>query len=325
MKSLFISIFLLLAVTAGFAQRVPSDCTAPDSIVEYYKSDAARLAFREVQSEYTDSIRIPKALNDKTMRALLAVYNAKKLSERDTVILLLNIHTKNYPAFWGFEIGIDTSFVWARNLRDSILPTGNKVIDSLMNEFGMSIDRLHKEHLTVSFQYKQPLNLKPLYEAWWGIPGIFVPLIDYDSPDGPDIFQRIHDTTITLTYSWGWEDCWNIKCKYHRYWVFTVFPDCSVQFDSSYGDQFDQTKVNPEITTNNSLYFYPNPAFDKITLEVVSPSTIDILDVEGKIMQSVLSKDETTELSVSPLPSGVYFIRATDKNGNVRSGKFVKE
>jgi hypothetical protein len=31
------------------------------------------------------------------------------------------------------------------------------------------------------------------------------------------------------------------------------------------------------------------------------------------------------KLNISNLPQGIYFIKATDKNGNVLNGKFVKE
>ncbi|MEY2829331.1 MAG: hypothetical protein RIQ33_1189, partial [Bacteroidota bacterium] len=37
------------------------------------------------------------------------------------------------------------------------------------------------------------------------------------------------------------------------------------------------------------------------------------------------SSTQQIQLDVSSLPNGIYFIKATDMNGNMMNGKFVKE
>jgi hypothetical protein len=54
---------------------------------------------------------------------------------------------------------------------------------------------------------------------------------------------------------------------------------------------------------------------------------LEITDVLGRICiaPSPLERAGVRSIDVSTLPSGIYFIKATDKNGNVMNGKFVKE
>jgi hypothetical protein len=75
------------------------------------------------------------------------------------------------------------------------------------------------------------------------------------------------------------------------------------------------------------LSLYPNPADEKITIEtsgVTKESNLSIVNIEG---QEVLTRQITelkTQLDISSLPSGVYFIRVTNER-TVEVGKFVKK
>lgn len=326
MRIILLSILLLCAVSSSFAQRIPSDCTAPDSVVQKYKDDAARIVLRQIlytSSPYKDSVHIPKDMKDSVLRALLAVYNLTNSAEHDTVIMLLDIHTKLSPDIDFFYIRVDTSYKWAKNLIQQKLPTGNRIVDSLMEKYGMFIDKVKEDRRGVDFNFIERLNLGPLENIWRNIPGVSVALVDYFLCT-PDIFEQRHDTSITLTYYYGWDRS-DEFCKHKRSWHFTVFPDCSVQFDTVYGEHLELMTVASAISTTNNLFFYPNPASDKLTVELPAKSTLDIVDVEGKILLSTLCQQGNTEISVSTLPKGMYFLRAMDKNGSVRSAKFIKE
>ncbi len=326
MRITILFILLLFAVSSSQAQRIPSDCTAPDSVAQKYKHDATRLALRRIfsaSSPYQDSIRIPKDKIDEALRPLLAVYNLTT-PERDTVIKLLDIHTEYDTEIDFFHVGVspsDSSEQWAKNLWNKKFPTGNKAVDSLMNEYGMSFNTNKEVPYDSQFIYKEPLNFTALRLAWQKIPGISFGLIDYFLC-APDIFEKHTDSSVTLTYYYGWEPL-TTDCIGYREWYFTIFPDCSVQFDSA--QEWHRMGVSPDITTASDLFFYPNPTSDKLTIELPAKSTLDVVDVEGKIILSTLCQQGNTEISVSTLPKGMYFLRAMDKNGRVKSAKFMKE
>jgi hypothetical protein len=51
------------------------------------------------------------------------------------------------------------------------------------------------------------------------------------------------------------------------------------------------------------------------------------MDVLGRVVFQQIDKSSTQQLQidVSTLPSGIYFIKTTDVNGNQLNGKFVKQ
>ncbi|MFM2225805.1 MAG: hypothetical protein RJA07_2007 [Bacteroidota bacterium] len=91
-----------------------------------------------------------------------------------------------------------------------------------------------------------------------------------------------------------------------------------------------------EVESRKSRTFgivYPNPASQSIVISHQYPklnwevNTIEVTNLLGQ-QQNVIVEKLTTEncqLNTANLPSGIYFIKATDVNGNVMNGKFVKE
>jgi hypothetical protein len=102
------------------------------------------------------------------------------------------------------------------------------------------------------------------------------------------------------------------------------------------------TGVEQLVNDNEKLMVYPNPCGEKLLVTGYQSrtfgigNTLEITDVLGRILMVrqahhdgitvVGHADEgSISINVETLPSGVYFIKATDKNGNVKIGKFVKE
>ena len=75
------------------------------------------------------------------------------------------------------------------------------------------------------------------------------------------------------------------------------------------------------------LSLYPNPATDKITIEIAkgqAPSQLSMLNLNGEeVLTRSLIKPKT-QIDISTLPGGVYFVRPTNDKA-VEVGKFVKE
>jgi len=74
---------------------------------------------------------------------------------------------------------------------------------------------------------------------------------------------------------------------------------------------------------------YPNPVSSQLTVSSnkFAVNTIEVRNLLGQ-QQNVTIEKLTAynfRLTTDKLPSGIYFIKATDLNGNVLNGKFVKE
>ena len=77
----------------------------------------------------------------------------------------------------------------------------------------------------------------------------------------------------------------------------------------------------------SGLSVYPDPAIDKITVEisgVTKESNLAIVDIEGQELITRQITEPKTTIDISDLPSGVYLLRLTSQ-GMVKVGKIIKQ
>jgi hypothetical protein len=75
---------------------------------------------------------------------------------------------------------------------------------------------------------------------------------------------------------------------------------------------------NMEVET--SLFVYPNPVREYLTVSGVSKGEkINVADMNGKVLLTLFSNDNTTEINVSSLQKGVYLLQVGHK-----TIKFIK-
>ena len=72
------------------------------------------------------------------------------------------------------------------------------------------------------------------------------------------------------------------------------------------------------------LMMYPNPATDNLTIQTTEQGIIEILNIEGQLMESIAVNGNKTNINVSTLPDGVYFVEMKTEKG-IAVKKFVKE
>ncbi len=82
-----------------------------------------------------------------------------------------------------------------------------------------------------------------------------------------------------------------------------------------------------EIKQRNKISILPNPAKDKITISypaLTGITNLSIFNVSGeKVIERQLTDNET-QIDISALPRGVYFVRVQDEK-MVEVGKFLKD
>ena len=72
---------------------------------------------------------------------------------------------------------------------------------------------------------------------------------------------------------------------------------------------------------------YPNPAQDQLNirfLELANNTSLEIYDIHGKLLKSLMINDLETHLDVSEYASGVYFVRLIGESNNTQIKKFIK-
>ena len=105
----------------------------------------------------------------------------------------------------------------------------------------------------------------------------------------------------------------------------TVFYNFSLDWLTDGEDTFDPTGVAENQIQTESLKVYPVPASSFITIEAEEMQTINIYNMMGQLIKSVLT-DSASEvcLDISEWASGVYFVEGVDGSGAKRIGRFVK-
>lgn len=82
----------------------------------------------------------------------------------------------------------------------------------------------------------------------------------------------------------------------------------------------DFWEYNSEITSNSNLIeientskIYPNPASNKITINSLENSTIEIKDINGQIIENIQQNSSNMTIDISNYPSGIYFVKVKEK------------
>ena len=114
-------------------------------------------------------------------------------------------------------------------------------------------------------------------------------------------------------------------------------------FEPGPNDTFTLTIINPEgdiavygnpalgieDVESNAFTLYPNPALEKVFLQLstsVVAHEVAVYDVQGRsIHQERHSLSGLIEIETASLHSGLYFVQVIDENGQVAVERFVKE
>lgn len=264
------------------------------------------------------------------MDALIAVYNATSLPERDTVISLLNLHANDpYLSFDALSIYADTSLTWMQAYKNHQLITGNPNIDSLTANYSLDSSHAHfyssNSNGSVYLFFSKNQNLTSLGIKFESIPGVAQaqPSTYYGSP-GKDIDGSIYTNFVGLSYHYAWEDC-PMGCIYDRYWDFKVYRDCSVEFAQSYGDPFPSDYVSNIEYESSSFSIWPNPFSDQINVDHPNNETYTykLVDIVGKVHQTGLI--ENNQISIKDdLPNGSFHLILTSTSGKSKQFKLIK-
>lgn len=76
---------------------------------------------------------------------------------------------------------------------------------------------------------------------------------------------------------------------------------------------------------DNLVTVYPNPTKDRITISAANNiNSIQLYDIQGRLLQTVLENNITSVVDLTQRPSGVYFLKVTTDKG-VKIEKIIRE
>lgn len=319
---------LLFSVSIFIKAQNPSNCAVNHMLYQYYDKDVKNATLQwaaKCDSAYlTDSIAIPKMIEDSVWGALAAVFNAQNMPERDSVIDMYCIHqnVKNYIV-QELIIIKDTSYDWSWEWVDEHMVSGLPIVDSILINYNFNLSHVFPSSEMVTFTTDQDINIRPLCEIMGMVDGIKYAVPNLTWGDGNEFRYRASGTDRFLYFDKAWGDCM-AGCYMHHIWQFKIDENCDVEYmgtikqydeDESLGEPWNcniTAIMNPEII--NEIHINPNPATDDILIEfnTQQKEEIVVFDLYGheKLKQMIYSGGK---LNIRDLNNGIYFLRINHK------------
>ncbi len=111
---------------------------------------------------------------------------------------------------------------------------------------------------------------------------------------------------------WRYDKSPNGASERDRCWIDNVqFPGSSQILDVT------------SVTEVENIRIYPNPADDKIIIQCHEIENVEIYNTIGMLVVSHNNGDNV--VNINDLTSGLYFVRVTDKDGNISTVKIIKK
>lgn len=258
------------------------------------------------------------------MNALLAVYNAN-LPERDTVVDLLSIHVYPSNTLRSVIVSADSALPWMQQLALGNLPTGTPLIDGLIADHGLTLTDFYTwpgtntgDHLAV-FEAQANSNVLALAALFAAVPGVSYAEPNGNAGDGSTISDSVYTDHVRVVYSYGWGDC-PAGCTMRRYWEFSVYFDCSVIFNGSWGNSLVESTDVPQLQLPD-IGVYPNPADDVMHVQLPPGYAIGgewlVRDASGRVVMKGPLTNTLTGLSLAGIARGTYLLVLRTPHGSV--------
>lgn len=74
--------------------------------------------------------------------------------------------------------------------------------------------------------------------------------------------------------------------------------------------QFLNNSIGESASTNSKIKVYPNPANDNITIESINSQVLELYSVQGELIEQITIGSGVTNISITNISSGVYYLKA---------------
>lgn len=329
MKKILFLLIVVFSVMRGFSQ-----CTIDPWIQTNYERDAKFFLLRDILANPSDPDFDNPFINETRLTPYLeklsAIYeNPNNHPVIDSLFNEFQIHAnpESVPSKQ-IEFAVDNSIPWLEDFKNTGI-SGVAALDDLMATYQFSIFEYFVLTDFTGFYIETGydfLNVSALVDDFEAVPDVFyvgthIPIEERFNYTGipyelePGEFVEVCHISIEgdiFTFGIFAGDC-PVGCLLSKTWDIRVTEDCEVTI-----------LVAPE-NDLSKISIYPNPAKDKIYLKGFSSeiTSLQIFSIQGKLIQKL--NNISTEIDVSHLKSGIYFIEINTSEGNKNIQKFIKK
>lgn len=178
---------------------------------------------------------------------------------------------------------------------------------------------------------------KPIYDSLASSCKVFLSLTGgghclYGGSNGAcELGESVSGSDITITREQQQDLTLDFITPWLNYYLKNDFSSNVLFFDSLQASS-RVTFMNECITTgiseqmqNENFSLYPNPANNFIIVESVSKSEIEIITIEGQIIESLETVENTATIDISAFAKGIYYVKIISKAIGTEIGFSVKK
>jgi hypothetical protein len=291
----------------------------------------------------TALVTIPQQWQDTIMDGMAAICNATSIPERDSVFNLYCVHDLASSAIFitkEIMVFVDTSYSWTDAWQNLITLTGNPQVDSMVIKYDLEVIDFYN----FSFGNMALLATDSLWNVYALIDSLeMIPGVEYGDPNqmigaaGRIMYEKVGSERF-FTFWFQWNDCFD-GCDNAHAWKYKVYEDCSVEYLGF--EDWGVWEILPlPVPVNCNLFsaipekellagqiqIYPNPAeqFLVINSDLDEMYSALLYNSNGRIL-SKTNFTKSTQIDLSDLAPGIYFIRLTNESGEVCIHKIVRK
>lgn len=167
------------------------------------------------------------------------------------------------------------------------------------------------------------MTLEAVFVADGTEPETYTVTVNYDQSRGTVLGAGTYDSgasvTLTATPYEGYRFGGWSNGQTDSIITFTVTEDVTLTAN------FVEEVGIDDVEGNRSISLYPNPATTSVTLEgLEAGSTVEIIDMQGRTHSEFKIENSKSEIDVSALPRGTYFVRITGESAATASRLIVQ-
>ncbi|EDP97092.1 T9SS type A sorting domain-containing protein [Kordia algicida OT-1] len=347
MKKLLLTTFFCLYIFCVHAQ-----CNISPFIQQNYELDAKLLVLREISNDDNDPDRhnpfLSQSRVDGYLEKLSGIYeNLNNEPEIDSLFNEFQFHVNKFLIrYKRIQFRVDTNVSWVQNLKDTGM-TNVTTIDNFLNQYQFSVqqftditsgthagktsfvlntafDALNVKAIEDDFYNTSPAEIEiinggTMFENPCNYTGILYVIPDTNSLGDMydvskcDIYAPGPNSNGAFTFVLG-AFCPDSVVTQMRY--VTISNDCS-QINFSRTLSIEEAEL-----TNVSIY--PNPASSVLNIQgIANIKTIEAHNIQGK--KVAISPNNFTQIDISSLQNGIYFLKVVDDQNRSVIKKFIKQ